>query len=92
MVETEMVMVPAVIDWSRLLKAAEDTGFQVFVTADQGILYQQNMQGRSIALVVLSTNERSILVGTQRKSWQPLMLRRQEVLPLSRSALSSTVI
>ena len=68
MVETEMVMVPAVIDWSQLLKAAEDTGFQVFVTADQGILYQQNMQGRSIALVVLSTNERSIVVGTQRKS------------------------
>jgi hypothetical protein len=39
-----------------LLKAAEDSGFDVMVTADQGIRYQQNMQGRKIAIVILSSN------------------------------------
>ena len=39
-----------------LLKAAEDAGFFAMVTADQNIRYQQNLAGRKIALVVLSTN------------------------------------
>lgn len=39
-----------------LLKAAEDAGFLAMVTADQSIRYQQNLAGRKIALVVLSTN------------------------------------
>ena len=44
-----------------LLKTAEDAGFDVMVTADKNIQYQQNMQGRNIALVVLSNNERDIV-------------------------------
>jgi hypothetical protein len=40
----------------KLLRAAEDDGFDVMVTADQNILYQQTLTGRRIALVVLSTN------------------------------------
>ncbi len=37
-----------------LLEAAEGAGFDVFVTPDQNIRYQQNLAGRQIALVVLS--------------------------------------
>jgi hypothetical protein len=38
-----------------LLAAAEQAGFDVFVTADKNMRYQQNLSGRRIALVVLST-------------------------------------
>jgi hypothetical protein len=39
-----------------LLKAAEAADFSMLVTADQNIVYQQNMSKRVIGLVVLSTN------------------------------------
>lgn len=39
-----------------LLAAAEEAGFDLFITADQEISYQQNLTGRRIALLVLSTN------------------------------------
>jgi hypothetical protein len=39
-----------------LLNAAEEAGFELFITADQAISYQQNLTGRKMALVVLSTN------------------------------------
>jgi len=38
-----------------LLAAAEAAGFDVFVTADKNMRYQQNLAGRRIALVVLGT-------------------------------------
>jgi hypothetical protein len=38
-----------------LLDAAEDAGFDLLLTADKNIRYQQNLEGRRIALVVLST-------------------------------------
>ncbi|MGD0215812.1 MAG: hypothetical protein ABSB87_21535 [Terriglobales bacterium] len=38
-----------------LLAKAEQAGFEVFVTADKNIQYQQNLSGRKIAVVVLST-------------------------------------
>ncbi len=37
-----------------LLSAAEDAGFDVFVTADKNIQYQQNLRDRKIAIVVLT--------------------------------------
>jgi len=37
-----------------LLSAAEEAGFQVLVTADKNIRYQQNLEGRRIAIVVLT--------------------------------------
>jgi len=46
-----------------LLATAEEAGFDVFVTADQGINYQQNMNSRTIALVVLSTNKNSLVLA-----------------------------
>ena len=38
-----------------LLNAAEEAGFDVMVTADQNIAYQQNLKQRIIALVVLGS-------------------------------------
>ena len=39
-----------------LLKAAEASGFDVMVTSDQNIRYQQNLADRKLALVVLGSN------------------------------------
>jgi predicted nuclease of predicted toxin-antitoxin system len=39
-----------------LLNAAEVAGFDVMVTSDQNIRYQQNLTGRKLALVVLGSN------------------------------------
>lgn len=36
-----------------LLSLAEADGFQVFVTLDRGIAYQQNLSGRKIAIVMI---------------------------------------
>ena len=54
------------LGWARLvngdlLRAAEDAGFGVMVTADQSLEYQQNLKGRKLALVVLSTNHIGVL-------------------------------
>lgn len=46
-----------------LLNTAEGAGFQVVVTADQNIIYQQNLKGRDIALVVLGSNICPIVRG-----------------------------
>ena len=40
-----------------LLSAAEAAGFDLMVTADQNIQYQQNLSGRRISLVVLGSNQ-----------------------------------
>lgn len=47
--------------WDRLsngdlLKAAEDAGFEVLLTTDKRIRYQQNISGRKIAIVVLGNS------------------------------------
>lgn len=44
------------IDNGLLITAAEREGFQVLVTADRNLRYQQNLERRRVALVVLSTN------------------------------------
>jgi hypothetical protein len=45
-------------DWStisngELLKLAEDDGYEVFITTDQNLRYQQNLSGRRLGIVVL---------------------------------------
>jgi hypothetical protein len=47
--------------WSRLangalLTAAERAGFEVFVTGDRNIRFQQTLVGRQLALIVLGAN------------------------------------
>ncbi len=44
-----------------LLRATEDAGFEVFVTADKKLPKQQNLKGRHLALVVLSTLDWEIM-------------------------------
>lgn len=44
-----------------LLTAAEGDGFELMITADQNIRYQQNLAGRRMALLVLGTNQLDIL-------------------------------
>lgn len=36
-----------------LISHAENQGFEIFVTVDQGLAYQQNLAGRKISIVVL---------------------------------------
>src|ERR1039457_59672 len=40
-----------------LLNMAEQAGFDVMITTDKGIRYQQNLAGRSLSLVVIGTND-----------------------------------
>lgn len=52
--------------WDRLrngelLEAAEAAAFDVFITADQNLRYQQNLQARQIAIVELSTNRLAMM-------------------------------
>src|SRR5271168_485190 len=44
-----------------LLEAAEEAGFEVLVTPDKNIRYQQNLALRRIALVVLATPQWPVL-------------------------------
>jgi len=40
-----------------LLSAAEAAGFEVFVTTDKNMRYQQNLVGRKIAIIVLGNQQ-----------------------------------
>jgi hypothetical protein len=42
----------------KLLQAAEEAGFDVLLTTDKNIRYQQNLEGRSMAIVVLGNPQR----------------------------------
>jgi hypothetical protein len=44
-----------------LLKAAEEAGFEVFLTPDKNIRYQQNLEIRTIAVVVLGNPQWPVL-------------------------------
>ncbi len=44
-----------------LMKAAEDAGFELIITGDKNLAYQQNLEGRKIALIVLGTTHRYTL-------------------------------
>jgi hypothetical protein len=51
----------ATLENGELLRAAEQAGFDVMITADQNIAYQQNLSLRNIAIIVLPTNDWSVL-------------------------------
>jgi len=44
-----------------LLRAAEEAGFNVLVTTDKNLVYQQNLSDRKIAIVVLGRNRWSLI-------------------------------
>ena len=60
-----------------LLRLAENT-FEVFITADQGIRYQQNLRGKNIAVIVLAAQNNQI------ETLRPLMSRVLAVLNTTR--------
>ena len=45
----------------QLLSLAEDAGFQMFITKDGNLPYQQNLTGRQIAVVVLKPLTQDVL-------------------------------
>jgi predicted nuclease of predicted toxin-antitoxin system len=51
----------ATLENGQLLDAAEGANFEVMVTCDQNLSYQQDLRGRRIAIVVLSTNNWNIV-------------------------------
>ncbi len=59
-----------------LLDAAEDAGFDVFVTTDRNLRCQQNLRGRASAIVVLSKTRWTLI---------------KPVLPVIASAIASAV-
>jgi predicted nuclease of predicted toxin-antitoxin system len=44
-----------------LLRAAEDSGFDIFVTGDRTLVCEQNLSGRQLSIVALSTNNWPII-------------------------------
>jgi hypothetical protein len=47
---------PDQLENGKLLEITGQSGFDVMVTSDQNIRYQQNLTGRKLALVVLGSN------------------------------------
>jgi len=66
---------------SELLRAATAARFQVFLTADQGIAYQQNLESADIATVILAAKTSSPA------DLEPLMSRVAQLLPGIRSGV-----
>lgn len=54
---------PIQLENGDLLKDAEAAGFEVMVTSDQNMSYQQNLKGRKLALVVLGSNIWPIVIN-----------------------------
>jgi hypothetical protein len=51
----------AKLENGELLDTAEAAGFELMITADQNLKYQQNLTKRRIALIVLGSNDWSIV-------------------------------
>ena len=64
-----------------LLNAAEEAGFDLFITADQELSYQQNLTGRKIALLVLSTN-----------NWRAVKMHIDEIMPAINAATPGSFV
>jgi len=48
-----------------LLRAAEEAGFDLLLTTDKNLAYQQNLSGRRIAIVALGRNRWSLVQSAQ---------------------------
>ena len=44
-----------------LLRVAEEAGFEVLLTTDTNLRHQQNLQGRKLAIVIISKNRWSMV-------------------------------
>jgi len=73
LIEGHAVVTVAFQGWSglkngALLTAAEEAGYELFITADQEITCQQNLTGRKMALLVLRRITGIWSKGVSRKS------------------------
>jgi hypothetical protein len=68
-VRTAYEMGWSTLDNGDLLAEAERAGFQLFITTDQNLRYQQNLQNRQIAILVLPTTR-----------WSQIALHAAEVV------------
>jgi len=50
-----------------LLKAAEEAGFEALLTTDTNLPYQQNLEGRKLAVVILAASARRLETRTARR-------------------------
>jgi len=66
---------------SNLLNAAERVGFEMLITCDQNMAFQQNLVARRIAIVVLMTNR-----------WNDIRVQPQTVNHAVNNAMPGTVI
>ena len=64
-----------------LIMAAERSGFDLLITTDRGILYQQNWSGRRLFLLVLSTND-----------WARIRRARERVIAAVQGLASSQIV
>lgn len=64
----------------KLLTKAHENGFEIFLTVDQNIRYQQNLQHYPIAIVVLVAH------GITVEDLKPLVPKVEEVLLLAQPA------
>jgi hypothetical protein len=62
-----------------LIREAEAAGFDLLITTDRGIRYQQNWTGRTLALLVPSTND-----------WTRLRRGKERILAAANSMAPST--
>ena len=60
----------------KLLDEAQAAGFDVFLTVDQNIRYQQNLQGRAIAVIVMMAH------GIAVEDLRPLLPAVEETLAM----------
>jgi hypothetical protein len=74
-VETAFELGWATLQNGALIAAAEAAGFEVFVTTDKNLKYQQNLDARSVSIVVLSTT-----------SWPRIQLALADVVAAIESA------
>ncbi len=60
-----------------LIKVAQDGGFEVFITGDQTLSYEQNLTARRVAIVVLSSIDWHIL----RENLPPILAALDSATP-----------
>jgi hypothetical protein len=80
-VATAAAMGWAEVSNGHLLRVAGDAGFEVLITADKNLSYQQNLSGRKLALIVLSTNNWRIV-----EKMAPAIIEAIETSPPAASA------
>jgi hypothetical protein len=76
----------AAIANGQLLDEAEKAGFDAVITSDQNFVFQQNLLGRNIAVVVLSTNTWPLIraqpqIVRRRRQRHTRKLHRRDVRP-----------